>query len=180
MSLRDLRFASLSAATLLMLGACSSSAPKYADAPALPAPPRACGAAMPASTPVVKLKRTVAPEPGSGDLFGRTLKINRSLTRAGEWLDGADGWSSLSLRLYSENAATLSLHISELKLPQDAEVWICTGDGGQRHGPYRDAAGGELWTPAVNGDTMDLQVWVPTRLRGELDGELKDAQSTAR
>jgi hypothetical protein len=168
----------VAALTASVLSACVSQ-PLSSTPPSTPYPPEACGAAFPADAPRLKLARTRAPEAEDTALPPpQSLSVNRSLSSAGRWFDRADGWSTLALRLHSDNAASLSLYLSDMEIPRDAQVWACSPDGRQRHGPYRHATGGQLWTPAVSGDTLNLQVWVPSFRRGELRGRIVDAQAT--
>lgn len=161
-----------------LLAGCAA-APAQQSAPAAPFPPEACGAAFADDAPVLKLAPTQPPDSAQKDApiaFAQTLPIDRSLTRAGDWDHRPDGWSSLALALQSVGAKSLSLHLSGLKLPPRTQIWFCAPDGRLRHGPYREAAGGELWTPTVPGERALLQIWVPTAARDGLEGRLADAQ----
>lgn len=164
----------LAGTCFLALGGCATAPPALVAA-ALAYPPEACGAALPAEAPLLKLSPTRLPE-GADASFAQRLDIDRSLSRAGRWTDRADGWSSLALALQSPGAQSLSLHLSDMKLPPRTQVWFCSPDGRLRHGPYREATGGELWTPVVPGERAHLQIWVPTAARAEFEGRLADAQ----
>lgn len=170
MSLRLL----LASTCLLAFGGCAS-APQAPAVTASAYPPEACGAAFPADAPLLELRRTRLPESADAS-FAQHLDIDRSLGRAGRWTDRPDGWSSLALALQSPGAQSLSLHLSDMKLPPRTQIWFCSPDGRLRHGPYREATGGELWTPVVPGERAHLQIWVPTAARATFTGRLADAQ----
>ncbi len=169
-------------AAALLLSGCAAQ-PASDSAPASAFPPEACGTAFPADAPQLQLKPTSAAadalEPGTRPI-ALAHEVDRSLTRAGRWHDRADGWSSLALALHSDGARSLALHLSALKLPRRSQLWFCSPDGRVRHGPYREATGGELYTPAVPGDRAHLQIWVPTAARATLAGRLADVQGGLR
>lgn len=170
MSLRLL----LASSCIVVLGGCAS-APEAPVAAASAYPPEACGTAFPSDAPLLKLRATQLQD-GADASFAQRLDIDRSLNRAGRWTDRPDGWSSLALALQSPGAHSLSLHLSEMKLPPRSQVWFCSPDGRLRHGPYREATGGELWTPVVPGERAHLQIWIPTAARAKFKGVLSDAQ----
>lgn len=172
---RPIRYA-LGCALLLLTG-CAGTTARDAAPPATAYPPEACGAGFPADAPVLKLAATTVPEKDAPVAFGKRIAVDRSLTRAGGWTDRPDGWSTLALVLQSAGARSLSLHLSELQLPPRTELWLCSPDGRVRHGPYREATGGELWTPVVPGEQASLQIWVPSTARHALKGTLADVQS---
>lgn len=159
---------------VLVLTGCATDAVQTAT-PADPYPPDACRIAD-ADVAVLELAPTPASAPDDPAAFARSLPIDRSLTRAARWQHQAQGWSSLTLILQSAGARSLSLHLSDLKLPPRTQIWFCSPDGRLRHGPYREAAGGELWTPIVPGERALLQIWTPTAAHRQLTGRLADAQ----
>ncbi|MDD3764251.1 MAG: hypothetical protein PHP86_13260 [Nevskiales bacterium] len=160
--------------------ACATPAAE-APPPQTPLPPDACRALQLDRVPQLTLPRTLPPQHTDDNKsaplqIAQPFGIGRTLTGKGRWQDGADGWSSLTLRLYSENARSLSIHLSGVRLPRQSELWYCSEDGRMRHGPYRDATGGELWTPVVSGERALIQVWVPTRARGQFEAVLESVQ----
>lgn len=163
----------LTSVCILVLGGCTSAPEQPAAASAYP--PEACGTAFPADTPLLKLRPTRRTD-GDDDSLAQRLDIDRSLSRAGRWVDRPDGWSSLTLALQSPGAQSLSLHLSDMKLPPRTQVWFCSPDGHLRHGPYREATGGELWTPVIPGERAHLQILMPTAARAKFKGVLADAQ----
>jgi hypothetical protein len=153
----------------LMLAACAAT-PEPPRPAALPAssPASACNAGAIDQAATLKLRATHNPD-GS---FLERIDVSRSLTR---WREFGE-WSVLGLAVQSAGARSLAAHLSALELPARTEIWWCSPDGRLRHGPYRDAAGGSLWTPVVNGEQALLQIWVPTSLRRSFAGTLADVQ----
>lgn len=146
--------------------------------PTLPAP-EACGPRGAASTPRLKLPRTEAPlRSGTSDGqpadFAQVHTVNQALQNAGVWTDFEEGWSLLSLQLRSDGARSIAVRLREAKLPKQTEIWLCGGDARSRQGPYREASAGELWTPVVPGAEAQVQVWLPTALKGEFRALLAD------
>jgi hypothetical protein len=154
----------------LMLTACAA-APELPPAAVLPvgSPGGACSAGSIDAAKALTLRATHRPD-GS---FLERIDVDRNLARGARWRDAGD-WSVLSYALESAGARSLAAHLSALKLPARSEIWWCAPDGRLRHGPYRDAAGGELWTPVVEGERALLEIWVPTPLRERFAGTLAD------
>jgi hypothetical protein len=91
---------------------------------------------------------------------------------AGSWQRLADGSRLWRLRISSPGALNLNLHFGRFSLPPGAALWIHDTGGGQIRGPYtfhdRNGAG-ELWTPVVLGDEVELEMLVPAGADGEVD-----------
>ncbi|MES0874429.1 hypothetical protein [Sinimarinibacterium thermocellulolyticum] len=162
---------------LAILAGCAA-APRGPELPSSPYPPSACEADTAKHARLLTLPPTPADPSAAGDpgALAQTLPIDRKLSRVGRWQHRSDGWSSLTVSLESSGARSLALHLSGLMLPPDTQIWFCTPDGRERLGPYRDAAGGELWTPPLRGDRALLQIWVPTSAHKALGGRLAEAQ----
>jgi lysyl endopeptidase len=164
--------------TLTLLAGCASR--EAAPVPQASAtPPEGCGKNFPPDTPLLKLDRTETPKTSAQKSqpfqFANQIEVDSELQDEGAWTDYTDGWSSLTLRLSSENAKSMALHLTRLELPERAQVWFCSADGHLRQGPYREAAGGELWTPVVLGAEARLQIDVPTLDKAGLKGEIAEA-----
>lgn len=167
------RLIALCCAPLLAV-ACAGS-PRMDAANAAPYPPAACDDRAYAHADEFALPATRADD---ADALARRHGVGRRLARLGRWHDTAQGWSTLAVLLQSDEARSLSIHLRGLRLPPRTEIWWC-GDG-ERHGPYRDAAGGELWSPVIRGGRGLLQVWTPSAARGGFDGELADVEGGLR
>jgi hypothetical protein len=89
--------------------------------------------------------------------------VEKALTQIGVWHDIGGGWSSLGLRLNSANASGMAVRLAGVSLPDKAEIWLCSPDGGQRRGPLRAGDNGELYTPVVTGAEAWLEILAPTR-----------------
>lgn len=164
-----------------LLGGCQT-APSAADdgTPPLRNAPPACAANFATRTPLLTLPRTEAPSDLSDSKsaplqFANDLKIDKSLLRAAQVTRYDNGWSSIGLRLRSDGARSLSVHLSEVVLPPGAEIWLCAPDGRTQQGPYREAVGGDLWTPVVPGEEAWLDVLVETRRQDAFKARIADA-----
>lgn len=128
---------------------CNSAA--FADAATLPLPP----AVAPARTSADK----------AGPLrFANSVPVNGGIGDIGRWTTVTPGWDAWRLRLTSEGAKSLSLHVGPIALPLDAELWLCSPDGRVRHGPFRGkgpASNGQFWSPIVPGPELWLEVLAP-------------------
>ncbi len=155
----------------LLVSACINLGPAGPAIPATPFPPDGCGAAQIEDARILTLPPTRAQDAGEGSLAQRH-ELERSLVRAGTWNATDTGWSSLAVSLQSAGAQSLSLQLREVELPARSEIWICSPDRRQRHGPYREATGGVLWAPAIAGERLYVQVWTPSAGRGQLRAQL--------
>lgn len=93
--------------------------------------------------------------------------------RSGAWDETETGLARWRLRVASEGARSLSLHLRELNLPEGAQLWLYDASGnGDRQGPYdRDSAAiyqGELWLPVVRASQAVLEVQLPPAAASEL------------
>lgn len=95
--------------------------------------------------------------------YATSHPVSLTLTAITAWRDLGNGWSTLGLRLASNNAGSLSVHLTDVSLPPEAEVWFCSPDGEtMRQGPLRAAGDGQLSTPVVRGSEAVLEVIAPT------------------
>ena len=80
---------------------------------------------------------------------------------------GTDRWR---LRLHSEGALSLSLWLDRATLPAGSTLWIYDPRAALTHGPYDGAriASAGLWTPAVAGDELVIEIRAPAGGAGEL------------
>lgn len=167
----------LSAAMLLALGGCQL--PMLKDESKTPLPvsraPEGCGTRSAETPPVLRLPRTAVPADRSESLeLAQVHTVNRPLEQAGVWTDYDDNWSLLALELGSPGARSIAVRLRDAKLPRQTEVWLCSPDRRLRRGPYREATGGELWTPVVPGDAGLLEVWLPTAHKSRFTALLAD------
>ncbi|MEC9364999.1 MAG: hypothetical protein VYC42_17400 [Pseudomonadota bacterium] len=154
-----------------LIGGCAGR-PAPTPAPSQPYPPPACDRTAIEHADELKLPAT---RPDDQQAFARRLAVYRKLSRLGRWQQ-AQGWSTLVVQMHSAGATSLSAHLAGLQLPPRTEVWWCSGDGRERHGPYREAAGGELWTPVIRDERAMLQIWLPSAAVRDLEGVLADVQ----
>lgn len=93
--------------------------------------------------------------------------------RSGVWDQTETGQARWRLRIASEGARSLSLHLRDLILPEGAQLWLYDASGsGDRQGPYdRNSAAifqGELWLPVVRASEAVLEVQLPAAAAGDL------------
>lgn len=145
--------------------ACNGAA--FADAAALPLPPVSQPSRAPANKAApLRFANSVPVKGGIGDISG--------------WNAAGPGWQAWRLRLTSEGAKSLSVHLSPLALPAAAELWLCSPDGKVRHGPFRDkgpAGNGQFWSPVVPGPELWMEVLAPAAT--SQNAELKIATAFA-
>lgn len=85
--------------------------------------------------------------------------------RNGSWDEPQAGTARWRLRLKSEGAQSLHLHIKQLQLPAGAELWFY-GDAGQDlQGPLSAGADGVLWSPLVRSAEAVLEARMPASAR---------------
>lgn len=143
----------------------SPAKPKVA-VPAIGPAPEACAAEFPQQHSLYTLPPTAAPEATVGK--GQPLQwaishpVDKPLSELGAWRDLGNGWSSIGLRLTSENASGMALRLTKVNLAEAAQIWLCSPDGSTRRGPLR-ATDGELSAPVIPGAEAWLEVLSPTR-----------------
>lgn len=139
-------------------------------------PPRACGPTEFKNAAGLPLppadKPSNVPLSKSAPLnFANRIPVMGGVGDIGRWADAAPGWKSWRLWLRSDKAESLSVHLKPISLPARAELWLCSPDGSARHGPYAGAGpagNGELWSPAVKGPELWLEVLAPAHSVGEV------------
>ncbi|NKF21817.1 hypothetical protein [Solimonas marina] len=148
-----------------------------ASTPPLPAPP-VCTVDLRTPAPILNLPLTDTPRgPAGGDDIdiAQIHTVNQPLADIGTWNDEPDGWSVLALTLGSRRARSLAVRMRDVKLPKQAQVWLCgTGGGKSRQGPYTNAPEHEIWTSPVNAPIARIEVWVPTAERPHFGATLTD------
>lgn len=148
-------------AGLLLVTGCASVAPKGP-------PPRACGLAEFGEAPGLNLpapqKSNAASSKSAPAQYAAPLNVDKGTIDAGKWYDPAPGWKSWRLWLRSDTASSMAVHLQPFDLPVGAEMWVCAPDGTSRQGPFtgRGSNGsGELWSTAVKGPEVWLELLVP-------------------
>lgn len=129
--------------------------------------PESCAASFPRRYALFGLPPTVAPAKERGSK-GQPLQVsvahpvNQALGDATAWRDVGNGWSTIGLRLVSDNARTLAVHLASVRLPPSAEIWLCSPDGSLRQGPLKANQNAEVYSPVVRGSEAWLEVITPT------------------
>lgn len=96
--------------------------------------------------------------------FAVAAEVAFTLSNASTWQTVPDGrlWR---LRIQSPGAKNLNLGITRFDMPEGAKLWLY--DPARKHveGPYTSrnrSRLGSLWTPAIEGDEITVEVFVPT------------------
>ncbi|MEM9599150.1 MAG: serine protease [Acidobacteriota bacterium] len=96
--------------------------------------------------------------------FAAALSVSVDPWRHGGWQPEGRTQARWRLRIESKGALSLSLAFGRFDLPAGARLEILPSSGGGGFGPFtaddRDSHG-QLWTPPVTGDALDLQLTVP-------------------
>lgn len=131
--------------------------------------PAACGANFAQRHPTYALPAT---KPSTDDAADKGKSrpmqwavvhpVARNVESMSSWRDLGNGWSSLGLRLISDNATSLAVNLTGVSLAGAAEIWLCSPDGSARRGPLKAAPDGVLQTPVIPGAEAWLEVIVPT------------------
>lgn len=106
--------------------------------------------------------------------FAQKINVSKPLSQLARITRFENGWSSYALSITSEGAQSISVHISAATLPRGSEIWLCASDGSRTEGPYRDAIGGDVWTPVVPGEVAWLDVLVPTNKESAFQATLAE------
>lgn len=130
--------------------------------------------------PLLQIGATTAPQnPASGKgkpyQVAVTIRVDKNLQDLGRWTELGDGWSSLALRLVSDGAKSISLHLHPAVLPANAELWLCSADGSLRQGPLRDLGGSGLYTPVVTGSEVWIEALAPSAQKSLLNVRIVEA-----
>lgn len=102
--------------------------------------------------------------------FAVPANVSFTLKDSGTWRTLSDGrlWR---LRIQSPGAKNINLGITRFDMPEGAKLWIYDPDHKRVDGPYssRDRSRkGRLWTPAIDGEEIVVEVFVPTGVREPL------------
>lgn len=120
-----------------------------------------------ARVPVVKALRAAAAGKASPLEIGVAVPLSLTLAD-GFWDSPEPGLSRWRSRLFSSEAKSISFEFSRFELPSDAALWLYDAEGSLLQGPYtaadRNPQGG-LWTALVPGDSVVLELRLPTSQR---------------
>ncbi len=104
--------------------------------------------------------------------FAAKIEAAVSPETTGTWETLTDGSSLWRIRLASPGALNLNLGMDRFHIPAGASLWLTDADGSTIQGPYtsedRNAAGG-LWTAAVPGDEIVVELQLPKGVRQRAD-----------
>ncbi len=130
-----------------------------------------CGAAHASllALPPVDIEATLAADaakPGPQPYrFAVPVSVSVTPTSHGVWTTGADGMDSWQLRIQSAGAASLNLGMPVFRLPPGAQLSLHDASGKAVYGPFGPGsatADGQLWTPIIPGDVVELHLQVPS------------------
>lgn len=103
---------------------------------------------------------------GLNPSFAITRNTSLKPSTHGEWTTSKDGLNEIwRLRIQSTGALSLNLGISDFYLPPNARLWIYNLSMDQVEGPFTyddNELHGQMWTPAILGDELVLEVSLPS------------------
>ena len=106
----------------------------------------------------------------------KSVAVSAEKSSGGDWTMLADGRLVWRLPIRADDAVSIDLVFSRLRLPQGAELWLSDAARSVVRGPYTDAdnprGGGVLALPMVPGSAALLELVVPADKRGLVDLEL--------
>jgi len=95
--------------------------------------------------------------------FAEAESVAFTLANSGVWED-VDGGRTWTLSLFSQDALSMSLHLSDISLPEGVTLTVADPAGEVVQGPYDGSnisARGRLFTALVEGEEIVLRVFVP-------------------
>jgi hypothetical protein len=107
--------------------------------------------------------------------FAEAIPVGYTTDNAGTWDDLPDGGRVWRLRIASSGAQSLNLGFTRFDLPEGASLWLYSEAQDQVEGPYTASdrtSDGQLWTPVILGDTLVVEVHVPSNAPGAASIEL--------
>ena len=110
--------------------------------------------------------------PDTPPRFALPIAVRLDLRDSGARAKGRSGMVMMRARVMSFGARSLSLGFGQFHLPIGAELRISSGTNGTSTRPFTaqdNAPHGQLWTPIVSGDTIDLALDVPEAALEEVD-----------
>lgn len=97
--------------------------------------------------------------------------------RNGAWDEPSPGVARWRLRIASEGARSLSLHLTGLQLPAATALWLYGADGRDVQGPFSasNLRAGELWLPIVRASEAVLELRLPAAAQSALRLQVAEA-----
>ncbi|HWL62893.1 MAG TPA: hypothetical protein VNQ32_08850 [Steroidobacteraceae bacterium] len=107
--------------------------------------------------------------------FAVPIRATAEVTSAGRWTEsgGQSRWRH-SIRVPS--AVSMSFLADRISLPPGAMLTVSNGEASFQY-TARDIAQGRLWSRVVRGDTIDLELVVPTNLRSSVRLGISELQA---
>lgn len=131
-----------------------------------------------ARLPAAQVKQQISQLKHEPLRFAVPTALNLDL-RNGSWSRTADGLSRWQLRVDSSGASSLALLLTEVRLPEGAELWFYDTVGHDVQGPITaariNAATGQLSLPLVRSDAAVLEVRVPAAQQNEVAFKISEA-----
>lgn len=113
--------------------------------------------------------------PGIAPRFAETIDVNVSPNTHGTW-EISNGTAVWRLRVPSPGAKSLNFGFDQYQMPEGGQLMLYTPDGSLVQGPFTPADNEEheeLWTPAISGDELVIEVSLPADRQDELRLHLK-------
>lgn len=107
--------------------------------------------------------------------FAVPIRIGHTPDTVGTWHQAADGSLVWRLRLHSPGAYSLSLGFRRYRMPRGGRLYVYAPGGASVVGPFTEEdneAHGQLFTPALPGPDVILEIDLPSGKRSSLELEL--------
>ncbi len=94
----------------------------------------------------------------------------------GSWRPAGRERTRWRLRIASPEALSLNLAFGLYSMPEGGRLTLASADGGRRVGPFTERDNedhGQLWTPPIPGDELELELDLPVAALDELELELR-------
>jgi lysyl endopeptidase len=114
-------------------------------------------------------------QPGQPLRFAESFKVRITPESHGSWSELADGTAVWRLRIGSPKAKSINLGFSQYRMPEGGELRIAASKGRTALRPFTAADNqdhGELWTPIIPGEEIQLELRLPAAKRAQLALEL--------
>jgi len=101
---------------------------------------------------------------GRAPQFAKSIPVQITLQERGTWTYTGNGLAVWRLLITSPGAHSLNLGFTDFRLPAGAQLRLQSGDGSLGSGPLTSADNdlhGTYWTPALETDTLLLELQVP-------------------
>lgn len=113
---------------------------------------------------------------GRPDHFAKAVVVNYSPDSQGEWNYLSNDQANWHIRIGSKDAYSLNLGFDRFHLTENAQLYVYTPDLQHIYGPFSsqdNESHGQLWTPALPGEEIIIELQIPISEIQDIDLNLK-------